>query len=142
MTDLIQKAGIRLDVTASSPAEAVRICGELLMELGAISQEYADAMREREKSFSSAVGKGLAIPHGTADSRQYVLFDQLVFLRLVSPIPWGEQDVRCVLGIAAKGDSHVNHLVRIADLIQDKQAYDVLMNSTCPHEVWSLVNDK
>ena len=35
MTNLVQQAGIKLDVTASSPEEAVHIAGKLLVELGA-----------------------------------------------------------------------------------------------------------
>ena len=37
MTDLVQQAGIKLDATASSPEEAVDICGKLLVELGAVT---------------------------------------------------------------------------------------------------------
>ena len=65
MTDLIQRAGIRLDATASSPEEAVALCGQVLVGLGAVTQQYADAMWEREQKFSSAIGLGFAIPHGT-----------------------------------------------------------------------------
>ena len=110
MTNLVQQAGITLDVTASSPEEAVHICGQLLLELGAITQEYADAMWEREQIFPSAIGMGFAIPHGTDESRKHVIFDQLVFVRLTAPIAWGDDEVTCVLGIASQGDGQLNSL--------------------------------
>ena len=141
MTDLIQKAGIRLDVTASSSEEAVRICGELLMELGAISQEYADAMWEREQKFSSAIGMGFAIPHGTDESRIHVVFDQLVFLRLSSPISWGDEEVSCVLGIASSGDGHVEILGNLAELIQDEEKLEVLVTTGTEDEILGLIRD-
>ena len=141
MTDLIQKAGIRLDVTASSPEEAVRICGELLLELGAISQEYADAMWEREQKFSSAIGMGFAIPHGTDESRVHVVFDQLVFLRLNTPLIWGDEEVSCVLGIASRGDGHVEILGNLAELIQDEQKLEVLVSSGNADQVLELIRD-
>lgn len=141
MTDLIQKAGIRLDVTASSSEEAVRICGELLMELGAISQEYADAMWEREQKFSSAIGMGFAIPHGTDESRIHVVFDQLVFLRLSSPISWGDEEVSCVLGIASSGDGHVEILGNLAELIQDEEKLEVLVTIGTEDEILGLIRD-
>ena len=141
MTDLIQKAGIRLDEAASSPEEAVRICGELLIELGAISQEYADAMWEREQKFSSAIGMGFAIPHGTDESRVHVLFDQLVFLRLTSPLSWGDEEVRCVLGIASSGDGHVEILGNLAELIQDEEKLEVLAASGDADKVLGLIRD-
>jgi len=141
MTDLIQKAGIRLDVTASSSEEAVRICGVLLIELGAISQEYADAMWEREQKFSSAIGMGFAIPHGTDESRVHVVFDQLVFLRLTSPLTWEDEEVRCVLGIASSGDGHVEILGNLAELIQDEEKLEVLAASGDEDQVLSLIRD-
>lgn len=100
MADLLQLAGITLDATASSREEAVGICGSLLVDLGAVSQEYADAMWEREQVFPSELGDGFAIPHGTDESRQYVTFDQLVFVRFAEPVSWVNEDISVCVGIA------------------------------------------
>jgi len=139
MTNLVQQAGIKLDATASSPEEAVRICGELLVELGAISSEYADAMWEREQVFPSAIGLGFAIPHGTDESRKHVIFDQLVFVRLAKPIAWGDDEVTCVLGIASQGDGHVELLGNLAELIQDEEKLAIFQESTNPSEIVELL---
>ena len=139
MTDLITQAGIKLDAAASSNEEAVAICGQLLLELGAIEPEYAAAMWEREQIFSSAIGLGFAIPHGTDVSRKFVKFDQLVFLRLQEPITWGEEVVECVLGIASQGDGHVEILGNLAELIQDEANLDVLTKSGTVDEVLALL---
>ena len=135
MTNLVQQAGIKLDVTASSPEEAVHICGQLLLELGAITQEYADAMWEREQIFPSAIGMGFAIPHGTDESRKHVIFDQLVFVRLTAPIAWGDDEVTCVLGIASQGDGHVELLGNLAELIQEEDKLAILQNSQSAAEI-------
>ena len=139
MTNLIQQAGIRLDAAASSNEEAVRVCGDLLMQLGAIQPEYAAAMWEREQIFSSAIGMGFAIPHGTDESRKYVTFDQLVFLRLNQGIEWGEEKVKCVLGIASSGDGHVEILGNLAELIQDPDALEVLMSTGDEQAILNLL---
>ena len=135
MTDLVQQAGIKLDATASSPEEAVHICGQLLLELGAITQDYADAMWEREQIFPSAIGMGFAIPHGTDESRKHVIFDQLVFVRLTAPIAWGDDEVTCVLGIASQGDGHVELLGNLAELIQEEDKLAILQNSQSAAEI-------
>ncbi|WP_157671433.1 PTS sugar transporter subunit IIA [Candidatus Aquiluna sp. UB-MaderosW2red] len=139
MTDLIQQAGIQLAAAASSSEEAVASCGQLLFELGAIETEYAAAMWEREQIFSSAIGMGFAIPHGTDESRKFVNFDQLVFLRLENPIMWGDEEVYCVLGIASQGDAHVDILGNLAELIQDPAHLATLMNSNSPSEILDLL---
>ena len=139
MTNLVQQAGIKLDVTASSPEEAVHICGQLLLELGAITQDYADAMWEREQIFPSAIGMGFAIPHGTDESRKHVIFDQLVFVRLTAPIAWGDDEVTCVLGIASQGDGHVELLGNLAELIQEEDKLAILHNSQSAAEIAELL---
>lgn len=140
MSNLIQRAGILLDATASSPEEAVRICGQLLVELGAVSEEYAQAMWERENAFSSAIGMGFAIPHGTDASRKYVKFDQLVFLRLNTEIQWGDEWVRGVLGIASQGDGHVEILGNFAELVQEDAEREVLLSTGDTEQVLNLLS--
>lgn len=139
MTDLITLDGISLDATASSPEEAVALSGKLLVELGAVSQEYADAMWEREQKFSSAIGLGFAIPHGTDESRVHVKYDQLVFLRLQTQIQWGEESVKCVLGIASQGDGHVEILGNFAELVQDEKSLEMLLSTGTEAEVRDLI---
>ena len=139
MTDLITLDGISLDAAASSPEEAVALSGKLLVELGAVTQEYADAMWEREQKFSSAIGLGFAIPHGTDESRVHVKFDQLVFLRLQSEIQWGEESVKCVLGIASQGDGHVEILGNFAELVQDETSLEMLLSTGTKAEVRDLI---
>ena len=139
MTDLISLDGISLDAAASSKEEAVALSGKLLVELGAVSKEYDDAMWEREQKFSSAIGLGFAIPHGTDESRVHVKFDQLVFLRLVQEIEWGDEMVKCVLGIASQGDGHVEILGNFAELVQDEKSLEMLVSSGTDVQVRDLI---
>ena len=138
-TELITQAGIVIGATASSAEEAVAQCGKLLVELGAVSQEYADAMWEREQIFPSAIGVGFAIPHGTDESRKYVIRDQLVFLQLQTPIAWAEEEVRCVLGIASRGDAHVELLGQLAELLQEPENLEVFYGSDSKEEILKLI---
>ena len=138
-TELIAEAGIVIGATASSTEEAVAQCGKLLVELGAVSQEYADAMWEREQIFPSAIGAGFAIPHGTDQSRQYVIKDQLVFLQLAQPLAWGDEEVRCVLGIASKGDAHVELLGQLAELLQEPENLQLFYSSNSKEAILKLL---
>lgn len=139
MAELLQPAGIALDATASSREEAVAICGNLLVALGAVSPEYAAAMWERELLFPSEMGEGFAIPHGTDESRVYVKFDQLVVVRLAAPITWVQEKVHVMVGIASSGDGHVEILGNLADILMDEAAAKILTTSTSPHEIVDLI---
>ncbi len=139
MANLLQLAGIALDATASSQEEAVALCGAKLVELGAVSPEYADAMWEREKIFPSEMGEGFAIPHGTDESRTYVNFDQLVFIRLKEEITWVNEPVTVCVGIASAGDGHVEILGNLADVLMDDDAATILRTSQNPQAILDLI---
>jgi PTS system mannitol-specific IIA component len=141
-TELITEAGIVLGATASSLEEAVAQCGQLLIQLGACSEEYAAAMWEREQIFPSAIGAGFAIPHGTDTSRQFVNFDQLVFLQLANPIDWSGEEVHCVLGIASKGDGHVEILGNMAELLQDDENVKIFQSSDSKQAILALISSE
>lgn len=138
-TELITEAGIVLGATASSPEEAVAQCGQLLVQLGAATPEYAAAMWQREQIFPSAIGAGFAIPHGTDESRVHVNFDQLVFLQLSTPISWGDDMVHCVLGIASKGEGHVEILGNMAELLQEDENVEIFQTSGSKQQILELI---
>jgi mannitol/fructose-specific phosphotransferase system IIA component len=139
MANLLQLAGIALDAMASSREEAIALCGAKLVELGAVSPEYADAMWEREKIFPSEMGEGFAIPHGTDESRKYVNFDQLVFIRLQQEITWVNEPVTVCVGIASAGDGHVEILGNLADVLMDDDAANILRTSQNPQAILDLI---
>jgi PTS system mannitol-specific IIA component len=140
MTNFLQLAGIRLGATASSREEAVRLCGELLLSLGAVEKEYVDAMWERENIISSFMGEGVSLPHGTDASRKYVNFAQLVLVRFENEVPWDGEQVKLCIGIAAKGNEHGELLGNLAEKLLDEDSYKQLMESNSTNELLELLN--
>lgn len=136
---LLSLDGIHLDATASSQEEAVALCGDLLVRLGAVASGYVDAMLEREQIFSSYMGNGVAIPHGTDAARALVNFGQLVFVRFKQGVPWGDESVSIAIGIAAREDEHVEILGNLADVLLDELALGVLRSSSDASEILALL---
>jgi mannitol/fructose-specific phosphotransferase system IIA component len=97
-------------------------------------------MVARENIISSYMGEGVALPHGTDDSRKYVNFTQLVFVRFVNPVDWEGEQVKLCIGIAAKGDEHGELLGNLADKLLDESSYSTLMNSSSEQEILDLIN--
>lgn len=139
---LLTLKGIQLDATASSREEAVALCGEKLRQIGAVESQYVAAMWERELAFSSYMGNGVAIPHGTDESRDFVNFGQLVFLRFLKPFKWVDEEVKICIGIAARADEHVEILGNLADVLVDEVALKLLKESHDPQQVLSLLQLK
>lgn len=140
MPPLLVTSGIHFGATASSKEEAVALCGSALQSLGAISKEYADAMWEREQIASSYLGNFVAMPHGTDESRKYVHFGQIVFIRFAQPFIWDDEEVKLCIGIAAQGDEHVEIIGNLADALLDEEKFEVLLATKDPEDVLTILN--
>ena len=140
MPNLLTQAGIHFGATASSKGEAVALCGAQFINLGAATQEYADAMWEREQIASSYLGNAVAMPHGTDESRKYVNFGQIVFIRFAEPFVWDEEEVKLCIGIAAQGDEHVEIIGNLAEALLDDEKFEVLLNTTDKLQVLEILN--
>jgi mannitol/fructose-specific phosphotransferase system IIA component len=136
---LIVPEGIHLGATANSKEEAVALCGEILTRLGAVEPNYVTAMQEREKMFSSFMGNGIAIPHGTDESRSFVNFGQLVFLQFAQTVPWDKDEVHICIGIAAKEDEHGEILGNLAELLLDEKHLETMKLSANKDLILSLL---
>ncbi|GAB3432885.1 PTS sugar transporter subunit IIA [Actinophytocola sediminis] len=130
---------IRLGRTATDKEDAIRQSGELLDELGAIEPGYAESMFERERSVSTYIGEGVAIPHGTDASRALVRRTTLGVLQFPDGVDWGGQRVTICVAIAAKGDEHVAVLSSLAQILMDPQQAELLRSSDDPGEVHNLL---
>ncbi|MEV0135363.1 PTS sugar transporter subunit IIA [Dactylosporangium sp. NPDC050688] len=139
MADLLTGDAIRLHERAGSRDEAIRRCGEVLVEVGAVAPAYVEAMLAREQSVSTYVGEGVAIPHGTLNSKESVRRDALAVLRFPDGVDWDGFDVRVCVAIAAAGDGHVDILASLAEILLDPDQAARLRAATDPADVLDLL---
>mgnify|MGYP000610024508 FL=1 len=140
MPNLLTQAGIHFGATASSKGEAVALCGAQFINLGAATQEYADAMWEREQIASSYLGNAVAMPHGTDESRKYVNFGQIIFMRFAAPFIWDDEEVKLCIGIAAQGDEHVEIIGNLAEALLDDEKFEILLSTKDKLQVLEILN--
>ena len=117
MGELLPHDAVRLGLRASDRFDAVRQSGNVLVEIGAVEAPYVDAMLERERQISTSLGEGFAIPHGTDESRRWILETKLAFLQFPGGVEWDDDTVTVCVGIAAVGDEHVELLARLANVL-------------------------
>jgi PTS system mannitol-specific IIA component len=139
LTELLAESSIRLTATATDQEDAIRQTGNALLEAGAIDASYIDAMLEREKSVSTFVGEGVAIPHGTLAGKDSVKNDALVVLRFPDGVDWDGNDVRVCVGIAARGNGHIALLSQLATVLLDPDRAAALRAATTSDEVYELL---
>lgn len=130
---------IRLDAVASSREDAIAQCGRTLLGIGAVGPEYIDSMLERERSISTYVGEGVAIPHGTLAGKDVVRHDAICVLRFPGGVDWDGERVDLCVGIAARGDGHVRLLAELAQILLDPDLARRLREATEPDVVLRLL---
>lgn len=140
MTAVLDPARIRLAGEARTRDEAIREVGDLLVDSGAVTQDYADAMFDREQTVSTYMGNLLAIPHGTNEAKDGILRSALAIVRYESPIDWGGNDVRFAIGIAGKGDDHLGILSGVAIAFSDEATVDKLLAAASAQEIIDLLD--
>jgi len=83
------------------------------------AQQLTRVLVDREELASTALGEGVAIPHGTLAGKALVHRDALSFVRFPDGVDGGGQRATIAIGIAAKGDGHVELLSRLAVVLLD-----------------------
>ena len=132
---------IRTEGTATTKLEAIREAHEILAGVGAVSAAYLPAMIKREKTVSTYMGNLLAIPHGTNEAKDEILESALSFVRYAEPIDWDGNPVRFVVGVAGKGNEHLDILGRIAIVFSDEDEVAALENAASPAEVMDILSE-
>ena len=140
MSDILTVTQIKVPGTASSKDDAIREAGELLVDAGAVSPAYVDAMFEREKSVSTYMGNFLAIPHGTNEAKDTIVKSALSVVRYDSPIDWDGNEVRFAVGIAGVDNGHLEILSKIAVVFADMDEVDKLLAAGSAQEIYDLLN--
>jgi mannitol PTS system EIIA component len=139
LADLLSADQVVLGGTAADWEDAVRQVGAVLVTSGAVTEGYVDAMVERERSVSTFVGEGVAIPHGTLAGRDLVTRDVLCVVQFPEGVDWHGDEVVLCIGIAARGDGHVPILARLAELLMEPDRADALRTATTAGEVVALL---
>jgi len=139
MSDVLTLAQIKVPGAAASKDDAIREAGQLLVDAGAVTPAYVDAMFEREKSVSTYMGNFLAIPHGTNEAKDTITRSALSVVRYDAPIDWDGNEVRFAVGIAGVENGHLEILGKIAIVFSDPDAVDRLLAARSADELHRLL---
>ncbi|WP_162563762.1 PTS sugar transporter subunit IIA, partial [Mycolicibacterium mucogenicum] len=139
--DVLSLDSIVLAGSATTAEAAITEAGNLLVSAQAVDAAYVDAMHEREKSVSTYMGNGLAIPHGTNDAKGAIRHSGISFVRYPEPIDWNGKPTEFVVGIAGAGKDHMALLTRIAHVFLDKDEVERLRRASTPEEVRAVLSE-
>ncbi|EBI3679453.1 HPr family phosphocarrier protein [Salmonella enterica] len=125
---------------AGNKEEAIRQIAAALAQAGNVAGGYVDGMLAREQQTSTFLGNGIAIPHGTTDTRDQVLKTGIQVFQFPQGITWGEGQVAYVaIGIAASSDEHLGLLRQLTHVLSDDSVAEQLKSATTAEELRALL---
>jgi PTS system mannitol-specific IIA component len=139
MAEVLAPGSVRIHPGGATRDEAMKEAADLLVAAGVVNPGYDEAMRERERSVSTFMGAGLAIPHGTLEAMADVLGTGLTFVRYDDGVDWDGHRVTFVVGIAGRGGEHLALLGRIAELFSDAAGVERLAAAPDAAALFALV---
>ena len=114
---------IRLNGSAANKEEAIKQVATGLVANNHVAEGYADGMFAREQQTSTFLGNGIAIPHGTLDTRHLVQETGVQIIQFPQGVQWGDGNTAYVIiGIAAKSDEHLTLLRQLTTVLSDEDA--------------------
>ena len=112
---------------AGNKEEAIRQVAAALVQAGNVAEGYVAGMLAREQQTSTFLGNGIAIPHGTTDTRDQVLKTGVQVFQFPQGVTWGEGQVAYVaIGIAASSDEHLGLLRQLTHVLSDDSVAEQL----------------
>ena len=147
ISEFLCKEALNSDLKATNKNEVIAEIVQSLIDVGALEKKHKnkiiDVLLAREALGSTAIGQGIAIPHGKSDStdklvaalaisKKGINFDSLdgepahIFFLLVAPID--------------SAGPHLKALARVSRLLKDKFFRDSLKNTKTCKEMLELIS--
>lgn len=131
---------ILLHAQPGNKATAITAVGRLLVDAGHVTAEYIPAMFAREAISTTFLGNGVAIPHGTREGLAFIRSSGVAILHTPAGVDFGSGNVaRLVIGLAARGDDHLDILTALAEVCSDDNQLARLLRAGSPDEIIAIL---
>lgn len=121
---------VRLGAQASGKEDAIRQLAALLSDAGRTDAAYVEGMLAREAQANTYLGSGIAIPHGTPETRHLIHSTAVAVLQVPAGVDWGGETARLIVGIAAASDEHLDILRQLTRVLNDHALVERLSTTT------------
>lgn len=134
---------VALDVVASTPEEAIRAAGELLVSNHLAESKYVDAMVESYNTNGPyfVLAPQIALPHARPEDG--VKEASVSFVRLQNPIPFGSaanDPVQLVFAMAASSsEEHLDMMKKVVMLLSNPANIEKLKEVKSCEEIKNII---
>ncbi|EEW6002083.1 PTS 2-O-a-mannosyl-D-glycerate transporter subunit IIABC [Escherichia coli] len=149
LTTLTHRDALCLNARFTSREEAIHVLTQRLVALGKISstEQFLEEVYRRESLGPTALGEGLAVPHGKTAAVKEAAF---AVATLSEPLQWegvdGPEAVDLVVLLAIPpneaGTTHMQLLTALTTRLADDEIRARIQSATTPDELLSALDDK
>lgn len=137
----LSKNDIRLSQSAKDKVNAIQHIAQDLVDKGFVDQGYAQGMLNREQQNSTFLGNGIAIPHGTTDTRSQVKTTGVAVHHFPNGVDWGDGNtVFVAIGIAATSDEHLGILKQLTKVLGAEGVEQRLRDAKSEEDIIALLH--
>ncbi|HGM9905562.1 TPA: PTS sugar transporter subunit IIA [Proteus mirabilis] len=124
--------------------EAIKIACQPLIDKGCIEPRYVDAIYKSHEQIGPyyVLGPGIAMPHARPEEGVNQLSLELTIIEKGVEFGADENDpVKLLIVLAATdNDSHINAIVKLAELFDNQDDIDTLLQAKSKAEVLAVIN--
>lgn len=119
---------------------ALELIADHLVADGLVAEGYLTGLMNREQQGSTFLGQGIAIPHGTPETRDLVSTTGVCLMQFPEGVDWGDgQMVYLAIGIAAKSDEHLRLLQLLTRALGEEDLGQALREAKTPEDLLKLL---
>jgi len=119
---------------------ALELIADHLVADGLVAEGYLTGLMNREQQGSTFLGQGIAIPHGTPETRDLVSTTGVRLMQFPEGVDWGDgQMVYLAIGIAAKSDEHLRLLQLLTRALGEEDLGQALREAKTPEDLLKLL---
>ncbi|MDF2634823.1 MAG: phosphoenolpyruvate-dependent sugar phosphotransferase system 2 [Pelosinus sp.] len=134
--DVFSADKIVMNAKISNKQEAITLAGQLLVQGEHVTDSYIEKMFEREELMTTYIGNGVAIPHGTNESKEFIKSSGISIIQVPNGVDFGNGNIAyLIIGIAGIGDEHLEILSNIAIACSEEENVKIIVNATTKEEI-------
>ncbi|TXZ74542.1 fused PTS fructose transporter subunit IIA/HPr protein [Vibrio mimicus] len=131
---------IQLQQHFENKQAAIQGLAQALTAKGLVAEGYAQGMLNREAQHSTYLGNGIAIPHGTTDTRDLVKQTGVTAMHFPQGLDWGDGNrVYVAIGIAAKSDEHLGILKQLTKVLSAEGVEQALQQAKTAQQIIAVI---
>ncbi|GAA3703307.1 phosphoenolpyruvate--protein phosphotransferase [Oceanisphaera sediminis] len=133
---------VKTGVPLADKAAVIQALADWLQQDGHVAAGYGAGLLAREAQAATYLGQGIAIPHGTQESRHLIEKTGIKVMHLPDGVPWDDgEKAYLVLGIAARSDEHLDLLKQLARTLSRDGLLERVKAIREPQQVLQLLQD-